>query len=87
MTMSRANMKEQVNPKKSRTPQPPKSKAQAFAEFKKKNGYFHDADPKNPMNRERTPGMMYGGKVKKMKHGGPCRGMGAATKGGNFTVS
>ena len=28
----------------------------------------------------------YGGKVKKMKHGGgTCRGMGAATKGGKYS--
>ena len=26
----------------------------------------------------------YGGKMKKMKSGGMCRGMGAATRGGNF---
>lgn len=26
-----------------------------------------------------------GGKVKKMAAGGKCRGMGAATRGGNFT--
>lgn len=26
----------------------------------------------------------YGGKMKKMKMGGKCRGMGAATRGGNF---
>jgi len=29
----------------------------------------------------------YGGKVKKMKSGGMCRGMGAATQGGNFKLS
>ena len=31
--------------------------------------------------------MKYGGKVKKMKGGGSCRGMGAATQGGNFKMS
>ena len=31
-------------------------------------------------------GMSKGKKVKKMKAGGQCRGMGAATKGGNFEV-
>ncbi len=28
----------------------------------------------------------YGGKVKKMKDGGMCRGMGAATRGGNYKM-
>jgi hypothetical protein len=27
----------------------------------------------------------YGGKMKKMRYGGKCRGMGAATRGGDFT--
>jgi len=30
-------------------------------------------------------GMKAGGKVKKMMNGGKCRGMGAATKGGNYS--
>ena len=29
---------------------------------------------------------MYGGKMKKMRDGGMCRGMGAATKGGKFRM-
>ena len=29
--------------------------------------------------------MAYGGKPKKMKHGGKCRGMGAAKRGGNYS--
>ncbi len=28
----------------------------------------------------------YGGKMKKMRMGGKCRGMGAATKGGNYKM-
>ena len=28
----------------------------------------------------------YGGKMKKMKMGGKCRGMGAATRGGNYRM-
>ena len=28
----------------------------------------------------------YGGKMKKMKMGGKCRGMGAATRGGNYKM-
>tara|TARA_R100001510_G_scaffold49192_1_gene47406 strand:+ start:51 stop:239 length:189 start_codon:yes stop_codon:yes gene_type:complete len=35
--------------------------------------------------RERMGFMKGGGKVKKMGMGGKCRGMGAATRGGNFT--
>ena len=31
--------------------------------------------------------MAYGGKVKKMRDGGSCRGMGAATQGGKFRIS
>jgi hypothetical protein len=30
--------------------------------------------------------MSYGGKAKKMRMGGKCRGMGAATKGGNYRM-
>ncbi len=37
--------------------------------------------PKPPM-----PGMKAVGKVKKMRAGGKCRGMGAATRGGDFMV-
>ena len=33
----------------------------------------------------RDAGMKAGGKVKKMMNGGKCRGMGAATKGGNYS--
>jgi len=33
----------------------------------------------------RDAGMKAGGKVKKMAMGGKCRGMGAATKGGNYS--
>jgi hypothetical protein len=32
----------------------PKSKSQAFEDYKKKKGYRHKADPKHAMNRERT---------------------------------
>ncbi len=39
---------------------------------------FYAADGVGKMN--------YGGKVKKMKNGGKCRGMGAATSGGNFKM-
>lgn len=30
--------------------------------------------------------MAYGGKVKKMKNGGSCRGMGKASRGGKYKV-
>ena len=36
---------------------------------------------------DREMGMKAGGKVKKMAMGGKCRGMGAATRGGNFSRS
>jgi len=37
----------------------PKSKSQAFEDYKKKKGYRHKADPKHAMNRERTgPSML-----------------------------
>lgn len=35
---------------------------------------------------EAMMGMKYGGKVKKMGDGGMCRGMGAATRGGNYKM-
>jgi hypothetical protein len=41
--------------------------------------------PDGSMMAGASHGMNYGGKVKKMKHGGKCRGMGAATRGGNFS--
>jgi len=48
----------------------PKSKKKAFAEFKKREGYHHQADPLHPMNRESMGvGRKYGGMVKK-KSGG-----------------
>ena len=34
--------------------------------------------------KKKPVAMSYGGKVKKMKYGGKCRGMGAATRGGDF---
>ena len=41
--------------------------------------------PDGSMMAGASHGMNYGGKVKKMKYGGKCRGMGAATRGGNFS--
>lgn len=38
-----------------------------------------DAESLMPQRRS------YGGKMKKMKAGGMCRGMGAATRGGNYS--
>ena len=32
----------------------PKTKTQAFADYKKKNGSYHRADPRHPMNSEST---------------------------------
>jgi hypothetical protein len=34
---------------------------------------------------QKEMGMAYGGKVKKMKSGGMCRGMGKASKGGRYS--
>ncbi len=36
--------------------------------------------------KRKEAGMRKGGPVKKMKGGGMCRGMGAASKGGNYKV-
>lgn len=80
MAMARANMANQVSKPPMKRP---KSKMKAFDEYRKKNGTFHPADPRNPMNAESTNPRPRG-----MKHGGAtCRGMGAATQGGNFKVS
>ena len=94
-------MANQTNPKKGPM-KTPKSKAQAFAEYRKKNGEFHPADPKNPMNgadrtasfetmeewSKKNSGMKYGGKPKKMKNGGAtCKGMGAASRGGKYRTA
>jgi len=38
-----------------------------------------DAESLMPQRRS------YGGKIKKMMNGGTCRGMGAATRGGNYS--
>ena len=38
----------------------------------------------SPRPKAKPVAMSYGGKPKKMKMGGKCRGMGAATRGGNF---
>lgn len=45
----------------------PKTKTQAFADYKKKHGHHHKADPKHPMNSERTGPLRKsgGGKTKK----------------------
>ena len=44
-----------------------------------------DAAERGDRAARREAGMKTGGKVKKMAMGGKCRGMGAATKGGNFS--
>lgn len=41
-------------PFKKKAPASPKSKKQAFEDFKKKYGYRSKADPAHPMNSERT---------------------------------
>ena len=44
-----------------------------------------DAAERGDRAARREAGMKAGGKVKKMAMGGKCRGMGAATRGGNFS--
>ena len=51
-----------------------------FNDFKREHGRRHLLDPRHAMNAQ-------GRRPEGMKHGGPCRGMGAATQGGNFKVS
>lgn len=46
----------------------------------------NDQDP-GPVRRDMERGMKTGGKVKKMAGGGKCRGMGAASRGGNYRSS
>jgi len=53
-------------------------------EQKKMGGGKMHRMPDGSMMAGASHGMNYGGKVKKMKYGGKCRGMGAATRGGNF---
>ena len=43
-----------------------------------------NAKAKEARRRDQMYAMKSGGKMKKMKMGGKCRGMGAATRGGNF---
>ena len=51
MATARANMNNQVSKPPMKRP---KSKMKAFNEFRKKNGRFHPADPRRPMNAEST---------------------------------
>ena len=72
MSINRANMASQIKGgNKSR---------KFFNDYKRENGRFHPGDPRHSMNSQ-------GRRLEGMKHGGPCRGMGAATQGGNFKVS
>ena len=45
----------------------------------------HNTEPKKDIKS--ALGLAYGGKVKKMRDGGSCRGMGAASKGGKFRMA
>ena len=46
---------------------------------------FEDVSPRAEREeQEMLDRKMYGGKVKKMMGGGMCRGMGKATRGGNY---
>jgi len=50
---------------------------------RKKSGQLDQAKKKA---RKTAVKAMYGGEMKKMRMGGKCRGMGAATKGGNYRM-
>lgn len=73
----------------------PKSKSKAFAEYRKKHGYSHKADPKHPMNAERTGPLRKagGGKLKMVEKGGKkvpfyaADGVGKMAKGGKMKES
>ena len=73
----------------------PKTKTQAFADYKKKHGYHHKADPRHPMNSERTGApkkMAKGGKLKMVEKGGKkvpfyaADGVGKMRKGGSLKI-
>ena len=51
--------------------------------YKSKSAMMKHEKGESP-SMERKERMMAGGKAKKMAMGGSCRGMGAATKGGQF---
>jgi hypothetical protein len=47
---------------------------------------FEDVSPSaEAADQEHVGKKGYGGKVKKMAYGGSCRGMGKATRGGNYS--
>lgn len=50
---------------------------------RKKSGQIDQAKKKAKKTAVKA---MYGGEMKKMRMGGKCRGMGAATKGGNYKM-
>ena len=76
----------------------PKSKSQAFEDYRKKHGSRHKADPKHAMNAERTgpstvKKMAKGGKLKMVEKNGKkvpffaADGVGKMAKGGSIKVS
>jgi hypothetical protein len=65
----------------------PRAEADDQVHVKKyKDDELIDLSPNAEKNeRKEVTGKKYGGKVKKMYHGGKaCRGMGKATRGGNY---
>ena len=74
-------------PKKSRVPSPrPReieimAEERAAAERGNRAAEREARDAESLMPQRRS----YGGKMKKMKSGGMCRGMGAATRGGKYS--
>lgn len=60
----------------------PKSKKQAFADYKKKHGHHHRADPRHPMNSESTGPSTT---VKSNRSGGAMKKTKKYDKGGSVT--
>ena len=66
------------------TPRPSTAEERAAAE-RAMRAARREQSEQDDVLRNGGRGMKAGGKVKKMAMGGKCRGMGAATRGGNFS--
>lgn len=72
-------------PKKSPRPSPNPRRSDPVSRGNRSNE--SEQSRQNDVLRNGGRGMKSGGKVKKMAKGGKCRGMGAATRGGNYSRS
>lgn len=63
-----------------------KDEADTYLKGRKKRAEIESMDKARNMllDMAGVKSKKYGGKMKKMRYGGKCRGMGAATRGGNF---